>query len=128
MSALRYIKFLTVSLVFKVSSIHTTFPYYLLLWAVNLWCPLHRSVFTMPLNVFHLDYSFIVHLLFSLHCLTIKYCSLAFDHVCIFVFRKKLSSSCNVLLFFFSTFFSKLSQFLQEFTERLCENTTKCNL
>lgn len=85
-SALRYIKFLTVSLVFKLSSIHTAFPYFLLLWAVNLWCPLHRSVFTIPLNVFHLDYSFIVHLLFSLHCLTIKYCSLAFVHACIFFF------------------------------------------
>lgn len=122
---------LTVSLVFKLFSVHTPFPYYLLLWAVHLWCPLHRLVFTVSLNVFHLEYSFIVHLLFSLHCLTIIYCCLAFAHACIKIlhfFYKKFSSTCSDLLFFNAFFSNTVSPFLQELDAKIGENTTTCNL
>lgn len=127
--------FPTVSLVSNISSTHIQFPYCLFLWAVHLWCPLHRIVFTISLNGYHLEYSFIVHLfslstvlLFSTAVWPLLICTLGF---CI-LFKNKIFFfffTCSDLFFFNAFFFSStVSQFLRELAERVGENITEWKL
>lgn len=127
-------RFPTVSLVSNISSTHIQFPYCLFLWAVHLWCPLHRVVFTISLNGYHLEYSFIVHL-FSLSTVllfstavwpllihTLGFCILFKNKIFFFFFHLQWPILFNA---FFS---STVSQLLWELAERVGENITEWKL
>lgn len=116
--------------------LHTyNFLIFFFLWAVHLWCPLHRVVFTISLNGYHLEYSFIVHL-FSLSTVllfstavwpllihTLGFCIL-FKNKIFFFFFFHLQWPILFNAFFSST----VSQLLWELAERVGENITEWKL